>query len=228
MQGLGYLFLKRNEEKMLSIAYNSQITINFPHYFEEDVGWYKVAEKNTKQFFISNIKPNFTIIDAGAQIGMYSVLFSKLAYNGKIHCFEPTDTINLLNKNLEFNDCKNVETHQIALSDKDGEYEDVIYKQWSQNKIDQKKFKFSTLDTFIRRNNLLVDLIKIDVDSYDYEVLLGSKEVLSNQSPIVIVELNHALKKRGFKPEDGIEFMNSINYKIDKILDNENFIFTKK
>lgn len=212
---------------MLSISYDQQITIDFPHYFKEDAEWYKAAEKNTKSFFISMIKPNFTIIDAGAQIGMYSALFSKLAYDGRVHCFEPTDTINLLNANLEFNNCKNVETHQIALSNKDGEYEDVIYKQWSQNKVDQKKFKFSTLDTFIKSNNLTVDLIKIDVDSYDYEVLVGCRQTLTEQSPIVVVELNHALSKRGFKPEDAIKFMNLLNYKIDKILDHENYIFKK-
>lgn len=212
---------------MLSISYDKQITINFPYYFKEDADWYKAAEKNTKNFFISSIKPNFTIIDAGAQIGMYSVLFSKLAYDGKVYCFEPTDTIDFLNNNLNFNDCKNVESHKIALSNKDGEYEDVIYKQWSQNKIDHKKFNFSTLDTFIKDNKLVVDLIKIDVDSYDYEVLLGCKKTLVEQSPIIVAELNHALKKRGFEPEDAIKFMNSLNYKVDKVLDNENYIFKK-
>lgn len=212
---------------MLSISYDKEITINFPYYLKEDAEWYKVAEKNTKNFFISNIKQNSTIIDAGAQIGMYSVLFSKLASAGKVYCFEPTDTIELLINNLNFNNCKNVEPHQIALSNKDGEYVDVIYKQWSQNKVDHKKFNFSTLDTFIKNKNIIVDLIKIDVDSYDYEVLLGCKQTLIEQSPIVVVELNYALKKRGFEPKDAIQFMNSINYKIDKILDNENYIFKK-
>jgi FkbM family methyltransferase len=215
--------------KMLRIeyAYDKNIFADFPYFYKEDVAWYSEAEKNTHEYFISKIKPEFSIIDAGAQIGMYSVLFSKLAVNGMVYSFEPTDTIDLLEKNLQFNNCNNVETLKLALSNKDGEFEDKIYKQWSQKLIEHKKFNFCTLDTFVRQRNILVDLIKIDVDSYDFEVLLGSKELLSKQSPIVMVELNNGLEIRGYKLQEVIQYMNSLNYFVETILDNENYIFKK-
>lgn len=213
---------------MLSIKYDDNVVFNFPEYYAHDKSWFELAEINTKKFFVDIIKPDFNIIDAGAQIGMYSVLFSKLAVNGNIYAFEPTDTINMLDKNLKYNDCKNVHLQNIALSNKDGNYIDKIFKVWSQNIIDEKEFYFTTIDTFVDKNKLKIDLIKIDVDSYDFEVLQGSKKILTEQNPLVLVELNHALEKRSYKPSDAIIFMESIGYKISKIYDLENYLFIKE
>jgi len=213
---------------MLKIQYGNNIEIEFPFYHSCDAGWYKEAEKKTKQFFIDSIKPNFNIIDAGAQIGMYAALFSKLAYEGNVFAFEPTETIEILKKNLQFNNCNNVILHQVALSDKDETKVDKIYRIWSQNVVDEKEFEFLTVDSFVQKNQLKIDLIKIDVDSYDYEVLLGSKNFFKNQNPIVAVELNCALSKRGYTAEQAIDFMTSIDYRLEQTLDNENFIFRKK
>lgn len=79
----------------------------------------------------------------------------------------------------------------------------------------------------MKSNNLTVDLVKIDVDSYDYEVLLGGKQFLTEQNPLVVVELNHALGKRNHNVQEALDYMSSINYKLKFILDNENYIFSK-
>jgi FkbM family methyltransferase len=212
---------------MLNVSYGKGVSYSFPNYYSKDASWYMSAESDTKQYFIDVIKPHFKIIDAGAQIGMYTVLFSKLAASGVVYAFEPTDTVNLLNENLIYNNCKNVFVHNVALSNKDGIYTDTIYKIWSQNVIETKEFEFMTIDSFSKNNEIKPDLIKIDVDSYDFEVLQGCKEVLIKHDPIVMVELNHALSKRGYEPKHAVEFMKSINYQVKKIFDGENFLFTK-
>lgn len=213
---------------MLNIKYDNNLNFNFTDYYFQDKSWYETAEINTKKFFIDIIKPNFNIIDAGAQIGMYSVLFSKLATNGKVYAFEPTDTINMLKKNLEYNDCENVFLQNIALSNKTGIFMDKIFKVWSQNIIEEKEFEFITIDDFVKKNNLKINLIKIDVDSYDYEVLQGSKSVLESQKPFVLVELNHALSKRNYATQDAINFMTSVGYEIENVFDQENYLFVSK
>lgn len=210
---------------MLKIKYGLNHEYEFPAYISNDYGWYIGAEIETKNFFIEKIQKKFNIIDAGAQIGMYSILFSKLAYEGKIFSFEPTDNSAMLEKNIQHNQCDNVEILKFALSNKDGIYNEKIFKIWSQNIVEQKNFYFMTIDSFVKERNLNIDLIKIDVDSYDYEVLLGSKNTLITQNPIVVVELNHALEKRGFFPKHAVDFMKSINYNIIQVLDKENYIF---
>jgi FkbM family methyltransferase len=207
---------------------NSIIEVSYPHYYECDKNWYNNPESETRNYVINQLNDNFIVIDAGAQIGLYSILFSKICKNGKVYCFEPTDTFELLKKNCEYNNCDNVVLINKPLSNKLGNYEDKIFKIWSQQIIDTKIFDFETIDNFIKENNLIVDFIKIDVDSYDYEVLLGSKNTLLNQSPIVLVELNYALEKRGYTPKDAIDFMLSVGYNIDIILDGQNYVFKKK
>jgi FkbM family methyltransferase len=213
---------------MIEIHYKPGIVFNFPSYYGSDAGWFTAAERTTKQFLCDYIKPNFTIIDAGANIGMYTVPFSKLATEGKVYAFEPTDTINMLKTNLSFNNCSdNVILCNQPLGQFDGKKQDKVFKVWSQNVIDEKEFDFITLDTFVAQNDLKVDLLKIDVDSYDYEVLLGGKNFLMAQNPLVVVELNHALGKRGHNVQEAVEYMTEIGYNLQQILDGENFIFIK-
>ena len=204
--------------------------MNFPRYYASDVVWYTVAEPQTKKFFHENMKDNFHIIDAGAQIGMYTAFFSKFLTNGRVYAFEPTDTISMLQENLKYNECTaNVELFANALGNLDGKHKDKVFKIWSQGVIDEREFDFIKIDTFVKTRNLNIDMIKIDVDSYDYEVLLGMKETLVQQKPIVVVEVNdRSLSKRGYNSKHILNYMSSMNYEIKHILDDENYVFIPK
>lgn len=213
---------------MITIHYKNGVVFNLPKYYASDAGWFTSAERNTKEFLCDYIKPNFTIIDAGANIGMYTIPFAKLAYEGKVYAFEPTDTIEMLKENLAFNSCEsNVVLQTQPLGEKDEVKKDRVFKVWSQGIVDDKEFSFITLDTFVKTNQLKVDLVKIDVDSYDYEVLLGGKNFLTEQNPLIVVELNHALGKRNHHVQEALNYMDSIGYKLKFILDNENYVFEK-
>lgn len=216
---------------MINLSYNikeKNITHSFPKYYDCDKNWFANAELKTKEFFINTIQENFNIIDAGAQIGMYSVLFGELANKGKVYAFEPTDTMDFLIENLKENKIENVELYKVALSNKVGNFTDKIFKVWSQQIIDHKEFEFETIDNFVSKNNLKIDLIKIDVDSYDYEVLQGCENFFKTQNPIVVVELNHALGKRNYNIQQAVDLMKSYSYKVEHILDGDNYIFTKE
>jgi len=206
---------------------NEVIKVELPNYYECDAGWYYNAEPATRNYIINKLKQSDVVLDCGAQIGLYTTLFSKICKNGKVYSFEPTDTFNMLEKNCNHNNCENVVLINKPLSNKLGLIKDKIFKIWSQQTIEEKEFNFETIDNFVNINNLKINLIKIDVDSYDYEVLLGAKETLISQSPTVLIELNYALHKRGYTENDAINFMNEIGYKVVHILDNENYIFEK-
>ena len=59
-----------------------------------------------------------------------------------------------------------------------------------------------------------VDVIKIDVEGYGYEVLQGSCEYLKDNSPVLQVEV--LSKKINFsnKEKEILDYLNSINYKL--------------
>ena len=190
--------------------------------------FYMSAESQTRQWFADNIKENWNIIDAGANVGMYTIPFALLANRGKVYAFEPTTTVDILKTNILNHPQKleNITIINKPLGENDVTIKDKIHKIWS-IETEDKMFEFVKLDTFIKDNNLHIDLIKIDVDSYDYEVLLGTKEFLINNNPYVIVELNSALGLRNHTPKEGIDFMIGLGYKNIACLDGENYIFKK-
>jgi FkbM family methyltransferase len=213
---------------MITIEYTPTISYQFPSYNLCDAGWFISSERSTKKFIHEHIKSDFNIIDAGANIGMYTVPFSKLATNGKVYAFEPTDIFDMLEKNLSYNGCtENVTLINRPLGKEDGRKLDKIFKVWSQGITDDREHDFITLNSFVEQVRTKIDLIKIDVDSYDYEVLLGGDKFLREQSPLIIIELNHALEKRGHTIQDARDYLESIGYVEKEIFDGENYIFTK-
>jgi len=214
---------------MITIQYTSEISYSFPSYNDCDADWFTSAEGSTKNFIHSYIKPEFNIIDAGANIGMYTVPFAKLAPKGTVYAFEPTDIVNMLDENLSYNSCKeNVVLINQPLGKEDGRKLDRIFKVWSQGITDDREHDFITLDSFVEKIGKKIDLIKIDVDSYDYEVLLGGEKFLREQSPLIIVELCYALEKRGHSVQEAKDYLMSLGYVEKEIFDGENYVFIKQ
>lgn len=67
----------------------------------------------------SLLKPGDHVLDIGANIGLYSLYFSRaVGESGRVIAFEPDpDNLALLKLNLERNECKNVEIVPCALND---------------------------------------------------------------------------------------------------------------
>jgi len=211
------------------------ILINFPNfeklklidYYDEFKFYYPNCEMQTKKWMIENIKDDWVIFDCGANIGYYSILFSKLSPKGKIYAFEPTDTIEKLKNNLNFNKVENVEVFNYALSYETINKTDKIYKIWG-NDPEVKNFDFITIDDFVKKNNIQkVDLIKIDVDSYDFDVLKGAQNTLQNFNPFIVVELNHALSLRNTSNYEALEWMSTLGYINCLVLEYENVVFKR-
>lgn len=69
-------------------------------------------------FVASYLKPGMTVIDVGANVGLYSLISSVMVgTTGKVHAFEPGRlSFERLQRNLNLNRCKNVVATHIALS----------------------------------------------------------------------------------------------------------------
>jgi FkbM family methyltransferase len=162
----------------------------------------------------------------GANIGLYSILFSQ--YTENTYSFEPTDTYeNLLLPNLQKNNVTNLKTFKLALGEKSGNIDEKIYMIWGEQPVSN-QYEFTTLDDFSNQHQVIPKFIKIDVDGFDFEVLKGGRNLLYNNNIIVCVEVNHALHTRGHKESDILDLMESLNYENFMILDNENYFFRKK
>lgn len=149
---------------------------------------------------------NATAIDVGANIGLYTYSLSNKFKN--VISFEP---IASLYKNLlrSFKSFDNVEIHNAALSDRDGEETLFIperFHAWStlekdnpmlnvaskEQKIIEVKITLKRLDDY-KLNN--ISFIKIDVEGHEMKVLEGAAETIKNNNPLLLIEVEERHKQ---------------------------------
>lgn len=155
------------------------------------------------------VKPNMTILDVGANLGIYSVLGSDLVGpSGKVYAFEPVpENLALLNHNIKLNGAKNVTVVPKAISDKVGESEIFLapgsigtHSMGAKSKTCI-TIKTDTIDNFVNQNHLKVDLIKMDIEGYEGHAIRGGNITLSNKNLVLLTEFSaKMLRQSGDDP----------------------------
>jgi FkbM family methyltransferase len=154
-----------------------------------DGGW----EKESIGLWQKLCETSHVILDIGANTGVYSLIAKAVNPSSTVYAFEPVKRVfDKLQQNIRLNgfDIMAVEK---AVSNSEGTA--VIYDP--QDEVEQKIFT-TTLDSFIRENNLTaIDLIKIDVETHEPEVLEGFSEYLMKFKPTLLIEiLDDAIGKK--------------------------------
>jgi FkbM family methyltransferase len=189
--------------------------------------YYPNCEMNSKRWIFENARESWNIIDVGANIGVYSILFGTLAKSGKVFALEPTKTIELLQENIDYHQLINVNVVNLALSDHTGVKSEAIYKIWGKSPVFA-EYAFSTLDAYVEKLNLdHLDLVKIDTDGFEVEVLQGASFTLEKFNPWIMIELSGALNTRAREVGNLIEVLVGLGYKKALLLDSQNLV-TKK
>jgi FkbM family methyltransferase len=163
---------------------------------------YGTWEPNVVQAVTSAVKPGMRIVDVGAHIGYYTLLFAKFAGpSGHVVSFEPSvANFALLKKNVELNHLPNVQLFHEAVYSRTGDLtinvpEDVHNSgNASICHLERSKplqVKAITLDSFCASSNFCPDFLKMDVEGSEYDVLLGGREVIAQSRPKMLVELHH-------------------------------------
>ncbi len=196
-------------------------------YYEEFRDYYPHCELETKRWFVDHVRADWWMFDIGANVGYYTILFSQLVPRGRVFAFEPTTTAAMLRANLRHNKVENAEIHEVALAATTGEREDRIYRLWGTDG-EVKTWPFSSLDDFIEQHRIeRVDCLKIDVDSFDFDVLRGAERTLADRNPVVVVELNHALARRNQSVGEALAWLARRGYRKALVLDNDNFMLRR-
>ena len=156
-----------------------------------------------------------TILDIGANNGLFSLAYASMYKDAQVHSFEPVSFIfDELSKNLHMNPHlgANVHAHSFGLSNNTEtlqlsipvpEQHDRYQRINQKNLLDTRLFsvlgkgkkkyaaQFIPLDVWVDEQKITaVDFIKIDVEGYEYPVLEGALNTLSLFRPVVMFELN--------------------------------------
>jgi len=201
--------------------------IELPFFYESFALYYPGCELETKSWIVKNAHKDWVYIDCGANIGYYSILFSQMSPDGMVHAVEPTSTAEMLRKNIAHNQCHNITVHNIALAEIAGHRPEKIYRLWGHEPEDI-VYEFISIDYLavnLQLNKL--DCIKIDVDSFDFEVLKGAEQTLIKFDPWIIVELNNSLALRNSSVIEVLTWLKVRGYKSASIYDHENYVFKR-
>jgi len=142
-----------------------------------------------------------SIWDVGANIGVYSIFFAKIFKNAKIVSFEPCkSTFELLKENLSHNKCEKISLFNCGLGQSTesqfliesdlGPASNSIVLQEGPLGNTREKIEMTTIDVFISNfPDLAPKLIKIDVEGYEPQVIMGGEVFIKSQKPIIMMEV---------------------------------------
>jgi len=171
---------------------------------------------------------NSSCLDIGANIGNHSVFFANFFSN--IYSFEPyPDSYYLLKFNSKnFN---NIKTFNFGASDVDENQYMYISSDTTMSrntlfsdrveakKIEQIhpkkiKVKLKNLDNLLKENKVKkISFIKIDIEGYEYKALIGLKNTIINDSPIIVLEQWTDAFDEIKKTTKSIDFLKKNHYK---------------
>lgn len=156
--------------------------------------------------FALSVGGNF--LDIGANTGVYSLLYGRLAATANVHAFEPLANVaNALEANVRLNPdlADRIHIERYALSDRAGSltwYETVneqgLFSTSSTLLHSRAKsignyktmtIKTRTLDEFAMERDLKFNLAKLDVEGHEPAVLAGGSRTIGANRPVVIVEV---------------------------------------
>jgi len=184
------------------------------------------------------IRPGTVVLDVGASYGQMAVLFSHLVgHDGMVFCFEAQEyCFAILQKNLRANYRENVRAIFGAVFD--GSRAEVSFPEPDLHRFpsygsyplrletdEAKKHVVKTLTIDELEIDRPVSFLKVDVQGSDLFVLRGAKQtILRHQMPILFEYEEQFQADFGTTFEDYLDFIRSINYRIEKVVDGINYL----
>ncbi|MCC5922975.1 MAG: FkbM family methyltransferase [Crocinitomicaceae bacterium] len=196
-----------------------QIELHIEDWIQENIYFLGDYEKAELQVLEHLLKPGDIFVDVGANFGLYTINAAKIIKeNGHIFSFEPfSQSFNALKKNIIQNNIVQITFENKAVGEKSGNL-DLYYDPKStnlgsvsanylENGVNETVKVVALDDYFEHQNNLTIKMIKIDVEGFEYAVLLGMKNILTHQKPILLIEIFHESQEKihGYLAELGYQ-----------------------
>ena len=176
------------------------------------------------------LQPGQTFIDVGANIGLISMLASRaVGPEGRVVSFEPSrrECARLVG-HLERNSLANVETHRVALGNRNGTADlrvaalshggmSTLEESFAHSSVSEaytEAVPIRRLDDVVAERAIhAVHVMKIDVEGAEWDVIDGARETLLRDRPSLIVEIGDASDPARLQRRTASEvFLRSLGY----------------
>ncbi len=200
----------------------------------------EVFEKEVVDIAKKYIQPGTAILDVGSNFGQMTVLFSKhVGEQGKVFAFDADDFVfDVLKKNIAANNCKNVIPTFGAVHNKADEIllfpeqDFVEFQTYGSYGIDYtatngRKVKSLTIDSLNITEK--ISFMKIDIQGGDLQAMQGAIATINkNQMPIIFEYEYHYEEKFKMNFQQYVDFVASINYKFERVINGHNYLILPK
>jgi len=172
-----------------------KIKTNTSSFIEWQIFFKGSYEKNIADLIKRYLPKGGVFVDVGANVGVHTLTAARIA--SRVIAFEPIPEIaNRLLENCLLNSFTNVDIKPVVVSDEEGIA--TLYVLEGSNKSSTVCKEVTSrphrtvergavgLDSALK--NQQVDFIKIDTDGNDRNVLMGAKEVIRKNRPVIIFE----------------------------------------
>ena len=184
-----------------------------------------IYESHLLSFYADRLKPGMTFVDIGANIGLYSLFAAhQIGEGGRVLSFEPySENCRLILLSLIKNSLKNVMVFPVALSVKTGHAFFTTHIGSNGGLLPENVSVLSDpscivvptvrLDDFIQEH---VDFIKIDVEGAEGLVVMGARNLIERDRPIITSEFSMEMLPRvsGITCRDYLGYFKDNHYNI--------------
>jgi FkbM family methyltransferase len=173
------------------------------------------------------LRPGDTFIDIGANEGYFSVVAASLVgASGRVVAVEPQSRLReVLRRNFELNACRRIEHVAAAVSDRPGTADLHLAPDVNSGSSGLAAATRYRVPTEIVPTMTLAQLlaavkplgapvVKMDIESWEYEAILGSPEVfLNGRIRALVLELHYPMmRRRGRNPAEVPDFLRVSGY----------------
>ncbi len=185
--------------------------------------------KADREFLLTHVRPGMTVVDIGANQGLYSLLFAQqVGPDGCVLAFEPDDILHAaLVDNLTSNHAHHVTAYHLALGAAPGTM--TLYRSLfnsgdnrlaavgsAERPCDAVLVRVERLDQVLAGRQ--IDFIKMDVQGWEMEVLRGMEALLDDPSQtnlsIYFEYWPQGLRAAGSDPLEPLEFLSAKGFRV--------------
>jgi len=238
-RGLKYFLKAANSLGIANKTYKKRLhdsfymLLNPTEHIQQQLFWYGYYEKEVGELLKRVVKPGDVFLDLGANIGYFSLLVAHDSPSVKVISFEPVAGLfQNMNNNVSLNNIKNISTINAAVGEINEEKELFVsapdnlgmssFHQPENFSGKTERVRVVTIDNWFKTAGLSeIDIIKLDIEGSELAALKGMKEVLQQQKPVLIVEINPGtLSMFNLKPSDIYDHLKQFHFEGFLILEN--------
>lgn len=224
------------DEKAIVDFRGLKLNLHLDDWIQQNI-YFKGSYENTELNWIEkNLNPDDVFIDIGANIGIYTLSAAQKISHGKVYSFEPFEqNHNSLLKNIELNPFKNIQVEKLAIAECEKTislfYDDAdknmgMVSSYNVSKKNETIIKAIALDDFVISNKInKIAIIKMDIEGNEWFAFQGMKNVLKNQKPKLLIEVDpEILERTGYTANEIFSFLELLNYKRFYFNENGNLV----